>query len=137
MRSSALLFANMAKPHEELTDAELAVMEVLWARDDGAAIREIVLEMYGRHEHSLHGGVKSFLDRLIEKGYARVDKTGFAHRFFPTVTREQHVGRQLKQLADSHFGGSFTPMLLTLVEQAKLTRKDRAAIEKLIQNIRD
>lgn len=127
----------MAKPHEELTDAELSVMEVLWSCDNGAAIRDIVLAIYGRHEHSLHGGVKSFLDRLIEKKYVQVDKSGFAHRFFATVTREQHVGRQLKQLADSHFGGSITPMLLTLVEQAKLTKKDRAAIEKLIQNIRD
>jgi predicted transcriptional regulator len=127
----------MGRPHEELTDAELSVMEVLWSRDDGAAIREIVLAIYGRHEHSLHAGVKSFLDRLIEKDYVRVDKTGFAHRFFPTVSREQYVGRQLKQLADSHFGGSVTPMLLTLVEQARLTKKDRVAIEKLIQNIRD
>jgi predicted transcriptional regulator len=127
----------MGRPHEELTEAELSVMEVLWSRDDGAAIREIVLAIYGRHEHSLHAGVKSFLDRLIEKGYVRVDKTGFAHRFFPTATREEYVGRQLKQLADSHFGGSVTPMLLTLVEQAKLTKKDRVAIEKLIQNIRD
>jgi len=127
----------MGKPREELTDAELAVMEVLWSRPDGTPVREIVLAMYGRHEHSLHGGVKSFLDRLIDKGYVRVDKAGFAHRFFPIVSREQYVGQQLKQMADSHFGGSVTPLLLTLVEHAKLTKKDRAAIEKLIQNIRD
>jgi BlaI family transcriptional regulator, penicillinase repressor len=137
LHESSRSVAAMAKPHEELTDAELSVMEVLWSRDNGAAIREIVLAVYGRHEHSLHGGVKSFLDRLIEKGYVRVDKAGFAHRFFPTITREQYVGRQLKQIADSHFGGSVTPMLLTLVEQAKLAKKDRAAIEKLIQNIRE
>lgn len=127
----------MGSPQEDLTDAELSVMEVLWSRDGGAAIREIVLAVYGRHEHSLHGGVKSFLDRLIEKGYVRVDKAGFAHRFFPVVTREQYVGQQLRQMADSHFGGSVTPLLLTLVEQARLTKRDRAAIEKLIQNIRD
>ena len=46
-------------------------------------------------------------------------------------------GIGLKQIADSHFGGSVTPLLLTLVEQAKLTKKNRAAIEKLIQNICD
>jgi BlaI family penicillinase repressor len=127
----------MGKPNDEIPDAELAVMEVLWNRPEGESVREIVLAMYGRHEHSLHGGVKSFLERLIEKGYVTVDKTGFAHRFFPAVTRQEFVGRQLKRIAESHFDGALVPMLLSLVEQAKLTKKDRAAIEKLIENIRE
>jgi len=127
----------MVKPNSELTDAELSVMEVLWDRPSGESIREIVIAIYGRHEHSLHGGVKSFLDRLSEKGYVRVDKTAFAHRFFATITRQEFVGRQLKRMAESHFGGSLTPMLLSLVEQAPLTRADRAAIEKLIKNLRE
>lgn len=122
-------------PPNELTDAELSVMEILWDRKDGAAVREIVLSMYGRHEHSLHGGVKSFLDRLIEKGFAAVDKTSFAHRFFALISRQQFVGRQLKRLAESHFGGAVAPMLLSLVEQTALSNKDRAAIEKIINNI--
>ena len=127
----------MGKPNDDLTDAELAVMEVLWNREKGETIRQIVLDVYGRHEHSLHAGVKSFLDRLIEKGYVNVDKTAFAHRFHAALTRQQYVGRQLKRMAESHFGGALSPMLLSLVEQAKLTKKDRAAIEKLIENIRE
>lgn len=127
----------MAKLNDDLTDAEMSVMEVLWDRDAGATVREIVLAVYGRHEHSLHGGVKSFLDRLIEKGYVQADKSEFAHRFRAVRTRQEYVGSQLKRLAESHFGGSLTPMLLSLVEQAKLTKKDRAAIERLIENIRE
>jgi predicted transcriptional regulator len=131
-------FRNTSMPTaEDITDAELAVMEVLWNRPQGETIREIVLAVYGRHEHSLHGGVKSFLDRLIEKKYVRVDKSGFAHRFFAGVTREEFVGRQLKRMAESHFGGAMAPMLLSLVEQTSLSKKDRAAIEKLIENIRE
>ena len=125
----------MSKPNEDITEAELSVMEVLWTQAGGATVREIVLAVYGRHEHSLHGGVKSFLDRLIEKGYVKVDKSGFAHLFFASVTREQYVGRQLKRMADSHFGGALAPMLLSLVQQTTLSKKDRAAIEKLIENI--
>jgi BlaI family transcriptional regulator, penicillinase repressor len=127
----------MVKPKSELTDAELSVMEVLWERPAGAPVREIVLAVYGRHEHSLHGGVKSFLDRLIDKGYVRVDKSAFAHLFFAKVTRQEFVGHQLKQMAECHFGGSLAPMLLSLVEQAPLSRADRAAIEKLIKNLRE
>ena len=127
----------MGKSKDEITEAELSVMEVLWNRADGETVREIVLAVYGRHEHSLHGGVKSFLDRLMDKGYAKVDRSGFAHRFFAAVTRQEYVGRQLKRMAESHFDGLLAPMLLSLVEQATLTKKDRAAIERLIENIRE
>src|SRR5689334_6804195 len=106
----------MAKALEDITEAELAVMEVLWDREAGETIREIVLAVYGRHEHSLHAGVKSFLDRLIEKGYVKVDKSEFAHRFSAAITRQQYVGWQLKRIAESHFGGAMAPMLLSLVE---------------------
>ena len=105
-----------------VTDAELGVLEVLWERNDGATVREIVLTMYGRHEHSLHGGVKSFLDRLMEKGFITVDKSGFAHRFHASVSHSEFVGRELKQMAESHFGGSVGPLLLSLVKQARLTQ---------------
>ncbi|QDT43694.1 Penicillinase repressor [Gimesia alba] len=131
--------AKKAKAPEvsDVTDAELSVLEILWEEPDGVAVREIVLKMYGRHEHSLHGGVKSFLDRLMEKGLVQVDKTGFAHRFSATISREAFVGRQLKKMADSHFGGSLAPMLLSLVNQVEFSDKNRAAIEKMIKNIKD
>lgn len=121
----------------DVTDAELSVLEILWEEPDSVAVREIVIKMYGRHEHSLHGGVKSFLDRLMEKGLVKVDKTGFAHCFSTTVSREEFVGRQLKKMADSHFGGSLAPMLLSLVNQVELSDKNRTAIEKIIKNIKD
>lgn len=121
----------------DVTETEMSVLEILWDVPEGIAVREIVLKMYGRHEHSLHGGVKSFLDRLMEKGLVSVDKSGFAHRFTATITRQEFVGRQLKNMAESHFGGSLTPMLLSLVEQVELSDKNRASIEKIIKNIKD
>jgi len=122
---------------QSVTDAELNVLEVLWELEDGASVREIVLAVYSRHEHSLHGGVKSFLDRLMQKGLVVVDKSGFAHRFRASITRSEFVGQELKRMAESHFGGSLRPLLLSLVEQAKLTQKDRAAIQVLIENMNE
>jgi len=128
---------SMTKKTDDVTDAELSVLEVLWKQPDGVSVREIVLAMYGRHEHSLHGGVKSFLDRLMEKGLVRVDKTGFAHQFFANITHQQFVGQHLKKLADNHFGGSMAPLLMSLLDQTKISRKDRVAIEKMIDKMED
>jgi len=122
---------------QSVTDAELDVPEVRWGAEDGATVREIVLSVYGRHEHSLHDGVKSFLDRLMEKELIKLDKSGFAHRFHAAISRSQLVGYELKRMAESHYGGSLRPMLLSLVGHVTLTKKDRAAIEKLIENIKE
>ncbi len=127
----------MVIPKGEATDAEMSVLEVLWKHPEGVPIREIVLAVYGRHEHSLHGGVKSFLDRLMEKGLAWVEKSGFAHRFFASISRQEFVGRHLKQIADSHFGGSLAPLLLSLLDQTKLKAGERAALEKMIEKIQE
>jgi BlaI family transcriptional regulator, penicillinase repressor len=43
----------------------------------------------------------------------------------------------LREIAESHFQGSVGPLLLALIDQVKLSRKDRAAIEKIIDNIKD
>jgi BlaI family penicillinase repressor len=122
-------------PSHDVTDAEQAVLEVLWQSEHGATVREVVLSIYGKHEHSLHGGVKSFLDRLMKKGLVEVDKSGFAHRFRALISRRQFVGQQLQQLANDHFDGALAPMLLSLVETTPLSKEDRSAIEQIIEGL--
>ena len=119
----------------DVTETELAIMDVLWSRGQ-SAVRDIVVAVYGEHTPSLHMTVKSLLERLEGKGYVECDKSGFAHRFSAKVSREAYVGQQLKQLADSHFKGAVAPMLLTLVDRVKLSRKDREAIRKIIEGIK-
>jgi len=119
----------------DVTETELGIMDVLWSRGQ-SAVRDIVVAVYGEHTPSLHMTVKSLLERLEGKGYVECDKSGFAHRFSAKVSREAYVGQQLKQLADSHFKGAVAPMLLTLVDRVKLSRKDREAIRKIIEGIK-
>ncbi|MEM9644175.1 MAG: BlaI/MecI/CopY family transcriptional regulator [Planctomycetota bacterium] len=121
---------------ESISASEQAVMEVLWEHDL-ATVREITTHMYGHHEHSLHAGVKSFLQRLMDKGFVAADTEAFAHRFRATISREEFVGRELQSMADSFFGGSLRPLLLSLVENTGLSRKDRASIQAIVERMKD
>jgi hypothetical protein len=47
------------------------------------------------------------------------------------------VANQLRQLADNHFAGSLSPLLVTLVGQIKLSKRDRDELQRIIENIRD
>ena len=118
-----------------VTETELEILEVLWDRGR-SPIRELVNAVYGEHSVALHATVKSLLERLEAKGYVECDKRGFSHTFTAVVSRDAYVGRQLKALAESHYRGELTPMLLTLVEHAGLSKKDREAIRKIIDGIK-
>jgi BlaI family penicillinase repressor len=126
----------MSRKPVAVTETELAILEVLWSRGH-ATVREIVESVYGQHSASLHATVNSLIDRLREKGYLAVDPSEFAHRYSVTVNRDTIVGQRLREIANQHFQGAVAPLLLTLIDQVKLSRKDREAITKIIGNIRD
>jgi predicted transcriptional regulator len=130
------LGVTMSRNLPSVSETELAILEVLWDRDQ-ATTREIVEAIYGKHNASLHATVNSLIDRLREKGYVAVDPSGFAHRYSVTVKRETIVGHRLREIADQHFQGAVAPLLLTLIDQVKLSRKDREAITRIIGNIQD
>ena len=124
----------MPRKAARVTETELAIMDVLW-KHGPISVREIVESLYSEHTPSLHATVNSLLDRLTDKGCVTCDASRFAHRFSASVDRETFVGEQLQQIADSHFGGSLTPLLLSLVSHAKLEREEREAIRKLVDGI--
>ncbi len=124
----------MVRKPANVTETELAIMEVLWARES-CEIREIVEAIYPEHTQARHTTVKSLLDRLGEKGFVESDASKFAHKFSAIVTRDVYVGQQLQRLADSHFDGAWTPMLLTLIDRVEMSKKQRDAIRKIVDGI--
>ena len=120
---------------KDVSDTELAILNVLWDRAP-VAVREIVETVYGQHSQSLHTTVKSLLERLINKGYVTCDRTGFVHTFSATIDRERFVGGKIEQIADSVFGGQVAPILLSLVDRVRLNKKDREAIERILRKLK-
>lgn len=116
----------------EVTETELAILGVLWEQGP-VPVRRIVDALYGEYRRSLHASVKSLLDRLMEKGFVEVDASEFAHRFSAKIGRAEFVGRELQKIVNEHFGGSVAPMLHALVDHTKLSKKDRQAIRRIIE----
>ena len=123
-------------PHNTptVTETEFAILNVLW-QCGPTTVRGIVEAIYQKHTHSLHASVKSLLERLADKDFIVCQRRGGVHLFSAAVQREAFVAQQLQLLADSNFGGSLTPLLNTLIDNTKLSRKDRDAIRKIIEKI--
>jgi BlaI family penicillinase repressor len=124
----------MAKKLPPVTETELSILAVLWEKGP-VTVREITEAIYRKHSPSVHATVKSLLERLADKGYVTSDRSGFAHQYRAKLDRRSFVGEQLRQLAERHFGGSLTPMLLALVDQTRLRKSVREEIRKKVEEL--
>ena len=123
----------MAKHAAHVTEAEFAVLDVLW--DDGPrTAREITERLYPRGTPADVATVQKLLHRLEEKYFVLRDRTERVHRFSAAIPRKQFAGQQLSQLAEKLSGGSLTPLLVHLVESNRLSRRELDELRALLEN---
>ena len=124
----------MARTPQDVTDAELAVLQLLW--DDGpAAIRPLADALYQDGGSAQYATVQKLLERLESKGYVARDRKPPIHLFRAAVDREELIGRRLRAVADKLCGGSLTPLLTHLVQEARLSNRERQELLGLIEEM--
>ncbi len=121
----------MAVPKSVITDAELAVLKVLWCAAPLTA-RDITKQLYGEVNRSSMGTVQKLVARLEEKGMVRRNRSVSVHQFEASVTQEEVAGMQLDAFADKLSGGSLSPFVMHLVRAKRLSNKDKQRIRRLL-----
>jgi predicted transcriptional regulator len=97
-------------------ELEADVMDRIWKRDPSAAIpvREIYEEMAAERTIA-YTTVMSTMDNLHTKGWLSRERDGKAYRYRPTLTREEHSARLMREALD---GGGHPDLILThFIEQ--------------------
>jgi predicted transcriptional regulator len=122
----------MARPAQDITDSELAVLRILWERGM-ATIRQLTDVLYPSGGAAQYGTVQKLLDRMEAKNFIRRDRSLFVHRFVPALDRDQLIGRRLRSLAETLCDGSLTPLLTHLARAGELTEQDRQALRAIIE----
>ena len=112
----------------KLTEPEWLIMNVLWERHPARA--RGVFERLPVSVNWAYTTVKTILDRLAEKRAIEKSKKGKIAYYEPLLSRRQARKTALRMLLDQAFDGAFGPMMHFLVEDEKLSAKER---EELIQ----
>jgi BlaI family transcriptional regulator, penicillinase repressor len=121
----------MATRNYEVTDAELAVLKLLWEHRPLTA-RDICAQLYPQETASDQATVQKLLQRLEAKKCVSRDRSSFAHVFAAAVTQDALVGKQLEALAERLTDGSLAPLILQAVSQQRLTAEERRQIRQLL-----
>jgi BlaI family penicillinase repressor len=124
----------MAPLESDLGTAELEVLRTLW--DEGpATVREVMNHLHGRGRKVAYTTVLTFLTRLEQKGFVTSDKSGLAYVYRPRVTREKVSRSRLKALLEELYDGAAAPLVLQLVRERRLSRRDIAELQRLIEEL--
>jgi len=124
----------MAKPPQDVTDAELAVLQALWSQGP-ATIRQLTEAIYPDGGPAYYATVQKLLERLEGKDCIRRERTAGAHVFSAILAPEDLIGRRLRAMAEKLCGGSLTPLLTHLVKAERLTAKQRQELRTLIDEL--
>ena len=119
-----------------LTNAELAVMNLLW-KNDRLTAREIREQLYPDATKAQHGTVQKLLQRLEDKEYVERDRRLSVHLFSAAISRRTYAGQQLETLADKLTAGSFAPLITHLIEQKRISRDEIDRIRTILDEQMD
>jgi BlaI family transcriptional regulator, penicillinase repressor len=119
---------------ERISDAEHAVMEVLW--DDAPLTAQDVVERVDPDRNWSANTVKTLLGRLLAKSAIAAEADGRRFLYRPLVARSDYVAGESRRLIDRLFGGKLTPLVAHLAERDDLTADDIAEIEVLLKELK-
>jgi BlaI family transcriptional regulator, penicillinase repressor len=124
----------MSKPPRP-TDAELAILRVLW--EHGACTVRQVHDALSRDRPSAYTTALKMLQIMTEKGLVKRDDSERTHIFQPRLTEEQTQRQLVRDLLDRAFGGSASKLVMQALSARRATQEELGEIRKLIESSRD
>ena len=113
-----------------LTEAELRVMKVVWKQ--GTATVNDVTDALPAGKRLAYNTILTTMRILEKKGYLRREKAGRAHVYRPAVTKSQARTKAVRQMVQSFFDDSPEQLVLSVLENEKLTPEEIARLKTLI-----
>jgi BlaI family transcriptional regulator, penicillinase repressor len=116
---------------KDLTDRELEIMHVFWTRGE-ATIAEVRDVLAGAGPDRAYTTIATLVRILAEKGFLEQTNEGRPAIYRPARSYEEVSRRMLGEVLDRVFKGSSEELLVRLIEQRRLTAKERARLRKIL-----
>lgn len=112
------------------TDAELAVLRVLWERG-ASTVREVHTAMAGKRTVAYTTTLK-VLQVMTAKGLTLREERGTQHLYRPRHPEQQMQRRLVRDLLDRAFGGSTAQFVLQALASKKTSPEELREIRRLL-----
>ncbi len=121
--------SSLPKP----TDAELAILQVLW--DNGPSTVRHVQDALEDARGTGYTTTLKLMQIMHEKGLLKRDDSSRSHVYSAAVSREKTQRQMVGQLLEQVFDGSAKQLILQALSSRKSSKAELAEIRKLIEEI--
>jgi len=123
---------NKSNP-DAINDTEWDLLEALWALERTTA-REVA-EALEETRGWAYSTVKTLLDRMVAKGLVSARQVGNVWEYTPAIPRDAARRTAFRRFVATAFGGAIDPALRFIAEDARLTRRQRAALRRMLDDM--
>lgn len=117
------------------TDAELAILSVLWRR--GPSTVRAVHEELCRDREMGYTTVLKLMQIMNDKGLVTREGSGRAHVYQATQSEEHAQRRMVGDLLDRAFGGSAQKLVMQALTARKASPEELAEIRRLLDELEE
>lgn len=114
------------------TDAELAILRILWAR--GPSTVRQVYEVLGRERPTAYTTALKLLQIMTEKGLVDRDEGDRTHIYRAHSSEEQTQRQLVRDLVDRAFGGSATKLVLQALASKHASPDELKEIRQILDS---
>ena len=116
---------------QELTPAELEIMQILWTMGKGF-VNDVIEHL--SEPKPAYNTVSTVLRVLEKKGFVSYTAYGKSHEYYPLVDRDSYTSTFMTSVLDRFFGGSASRMVSFLSSNEALSLEETNEIIELLQS---
>ena len=115
----------------DLSKTEWIVMNLCWQH--GKATARQIYDEASEARSWEYQTVKTLMDRLVAKGYLRMEKLGPLCLFEPAIPQTKTVAKAIDGFMNTVLGNTVAPLFAHLAKGRKLSDDEIASLRKIIQ----
>ncbi|WP_010680966.1 BlaI/MecI/CopY family transcriptional regulator [Acetivibrio cellulolyticus] len=114
----------------KISESEWEVMKIIWKSNPTTS--EEVIDQLSDHKDWTAQTIKTFLNRLVNKGALGFEKSGRIYKYYPILQEKDFVKTESKSFLKRIYNGALGMLVSNLLEEEELTDKELEELERLI-----
>ena len=119
---------------QQISDAELEIMKVVWAKNkEPSLFAELTDELAAKGRPWQKNTLITLLDRLVNKGFLKAKKIGRRNEYTPLVSEAEYQTAQTKHFLEKLYEGSASGLVATLISGDLLTDEEYSELRQMLE----
>ena len=119
------------KSFPALPDGELEIMQIVWQCEPPVSRSEIE-EAISKQKQLAPSTILTFLTRLCDRGFLRVEHSGRKNLYTPLVSRREYLAGESRRVLNRLFGGSLSAFAVSLSDSG-ISKEELAELRTMLE----